>query len=450
MRLNFLASVALISCLSGAPALGQSAIPVLPLTSSQQRVIVPATLGVIVNGNDPQSVELGNRYAKLRDIPSSNVIALNLPRVNYVARHLLVREMAKLQSAPSYSHIAAFALAFDKPYRVDANQSITSAISLGIETMAWKGSCNATPRNLDAGAPPGAPLRVRPSMLLSGGGGMDDSLALAERGAKADLTDPAGTVFLVKTADRARSGPREPSMDKAAIELSTEVAISIVSAQTLSGRTNVIGYQTGLAILKDLDTLHFLPGAYADHLTSFGGAIADERHQTPVTALIKAGATASFGTVREPCNLPEKFPDPARLLFNYLRGDSILEAYWKSVDMMTEGLLIGEPLARPFPVIDARLDGDAVTLKANRHSGPFFEGGEIISSVNGEAGSRRFGLYAVESGTPRFLAEFSYSHSSKPGDEIGRLVLRHGNHKRTMLAIMALTNSPHLPAGGGG
>lgn len=450
MRSAILAFLAVSSSLSGVPAFGQSDLPVLPLASPQQRVIVPATMGVIVNGNDPQSVELGTRYAELRGIPPSNIITLALPRVNYIARHLFVREIAKLQSAPAYPGLAAYTLAFDKPYRVDSNQSITSAFSQGIETMSWKGNCNVTPRNADAGAAAGASLQARPSMLLYGGGGASDSLALAERGAAADMTDPEGTVFLVKTGDKARSGPREASMDRTSAELANEVAISVVKAQTLSGKTDVLAYQTGLAVLKDLETLRFRPGAYADHLTSYGGAIADERHQTPITALIRAGATASFGTVREPCNFPGKFPDPVRVLSNYLRGDSILEAYWKSIDMMTEGLLVGEPLARPFPVADAKLKGSTVTLIANRHSRSYLEEREAIGNKDGGEGIVQFGLYAVESGTPQFLAEFSYARSMKPGDEIGQVNLGPSNHSKIMLAIMPLPTGAGPRPGNGG
>jgi len=446
LRALLAASVSLLAD----PAFCQSDLPVLPLLSAQQRVIVPATMGVIVNGNDPQSVELGKQYAKLRGIPAANIITLALPRVNYVARHLLVRELARLQNAPAYPGLAAYALAFDKPYRVDSNQSITSAFSQGIETMSWKGNCNVTPRNPDAGAVAGASLQSRPSMLLYGGGALEDSFALAKRGAQADMTDPQGTVFLVKTADKARSGPREASIDRASAELGSEVAISVVKAQTLEGRADVLGYQTGLAVLKDLDTLGFRPGAYADHLTSFGGAIADERHQTPITALIKAGATAAFGTVREPCNFPGKFPDPLRVLSNYLHGDSILEAYWKSIDMMTEGLLVGEPLARPFPVVDAKLEGAAVKLIANRHSLSYLEEREAIGSSDAGKGTVRFALYAVESGTPKFLAKFSYARSMKPGDIIGRLDLGSGDHAGIMLAIMPLAAEVDPTAGNSG
>ena len=63
---------------------------------------------------------------------------------------------------------------------------------------------------------------------------------------------------------------------------------------------------------------------------------------------LQQGATASYGTVSEPCAYPGKFPSPATFLDHYLRGDTLLEAYWKSVAMPGQGLFIGEPLARPF------------------------------------------------------------------------------------------------------
>ena len=70
-------------------------------------------------------------------------------------------------------------------------------------------------------------------------------------------------------------------------------------------------------------------------------------------AWLKAGATASYGTVLEPCNYTEKFPDPAIAVPRYYRGATALEAYWSSVEWPGEGLFIGEPLAAPWanPVV---------------------------------------------------------------------------------------------------
>jgi hypothetical protein len=63
---------------------------------------------------------------------------------------------------------------------------------------------------------------------------------------------------------------------------------------------------------------------------------------------LKAGATGSYGTVVEPCNHLGKFPHPGILMTWYAEGNTLIEAYWKSVAWPGEGVFIGEPLARPF------------------------------------------------------------------------------------------------------
>jgi uncharacterized protein (TIGR03790 family) len=63
---------------------------------------------------------------------------------------------------------------------------------------------------------------------------------------------------------------------------------------------------------------------------------------------IAQGATASYGSVSEPCNILAKFPNLRVLFEHYTHGETALEAYWKSVAMPGQGLFIGEPLARPF------------------------------------------------------------------------------------------------------
>lgn len=75
-----------------------------------------------------------------------------------------------------------------------------------------------------------------------------------------------------------------------------------------------------------LETLDFLPGALADHLTSTGGMLTDSSQMSSVRWL-EAGATASYGTVIEPCSYPQKFPSPAVAMFHYALGATAIEAY---------------------------------------------------------------------------------------------------------------------------
>jgi uncharacterized protein (TIGR03790 family) len=63
---------------------------------------------------------------------------------------------------------------------------------------------------------------------------------------------------------------------------------------------------------------------------------------------LAAGLTGSAGTVREPCNYTEKFSNPVVLVPEYTAGETLIEAYWKSVQWPGEVLFAGEPLARPW------------------------------------------------------------------------------------------------------
>lgn len=73
---------------------------------------------------------------------------------------------------------------------------------------------------------------------------------------------------------------------------------------------------------------------------------------------LEAGATASYGTVIEPCAFIAKFPDPQILLKHYLAGETLIESYWKSVLMPGQGVFIGEPLARPYAGYRVQKEGE--------------------------------------------------------------------------------------------
>lgn len=119
-------------------------------------------------------------------------------------------------------------------------------------------------------------------------------------------------------------------------------------AQAIVGKQRVLLYETGLTRVPQLDTLGWVPGALADHLTSFGGRLDGGYGQMSILEWIASGATASYGTVSEPCAHPQKFPHPQVLLLTYLQGATAIEAYWKSVAWPQQGVFIGEPLAAPF------------------------------------------------------------------------------------------------------
>jgi uncharacterized protein (TIGR03790 family) len=110
----------------------------------------------------------------------------------------------------------------------------------------------------------------------------------------------------------------------------------------------VLMYITGVTNVRKLETVSFVPGALADHLTSSGGVLDGSDKHMMATEWLAAGATASYGSVTEPCAHPQKFSHPQVLLLHYVQGSTAIEAYWKSVLWPSQGVFVGEPLATPF------------------------------------------------------------------------------------------------------
>jgi uncharacterized protein (TIGR03790 family) len=188
-------------------------------------------------------------------------------------------------------------------------------------------------------------LGLRLTMLLPTES-LEEGKALIDRGVRSDGAQPLGTAYFLSTSDTARSSrarwfPPSGHIDRPWLDLAT------LKADSIEDKHDVMFYFTGLIRVPKLDTLTFLPGAVADHLTSSGGDLLNNAQMSSLRWL-EAGATASYGTVSEPCSYWQKFPNPAVLLKHYLRGESVVSAYWKSVAWPAQGLFIGEPLASPY------------------------------------------------------------------------------------------------------
>ncbi len=161
-----------------------------------------------------------------------------------------------------------------------------------------------------------------------------------------DHSFPTGRAYLLNTPDKARS-VRSAFFPQTAKELAGVFPMEILETGAISDRQDVLFYFTGLTHVPQLQTLEFQPGALADHLTSTGGQLTDST-QMSILRWLEAGATASYGTVIEPCNHQQKFPVPGIAMYFYATGATAIEAYWKSVSWPGEGIFVGEPLAKPF------------------------------------------------------------------------------------------------------
>lgn len=306
----------------------------------------PEQLALIVNTADPYSVEVGAYFARRRRIPPANVVFVTLPKgQDEISRREF--EIAKAEvDARLPATVQALALAWTTPFRVDC-LSITTAFAFGFDSAFCAQGCRPTRRSPYFNSPSRAPfsdLALRPTMLLAGQS-LAEGKALIDRGVAADATFPGGTAYLLSTSDRARNARAAGYALLDAVK--PRVRVERLDADELRDRRDVLFYFTGLPAVAGLETLRFRPGAVADHLTSTGGVLTGHAQMSALRWL-EAGATASYGTVVEPCNFTAKFPQPALAIARYTRGETVIEAYWKSVAMPGQGVFVGEPLAAPF------------------------------------------------------------------------------------------------------
>lgn len=305
-------------------------------------------LGLVINSRDAQSKALGEYYIKRRKIPAENVIYVRFPpSANTITQKQFAAQKALVDKATP-SHIQAYALAWTTPYRVDC-MSITSAFAFGFNKDFCAKGCKPTQSSSYFNSSSHRPWNnhhVRPTMMLAGKT-LDDAKKLIDRGIKADATYPSGTAYLLSTSDKARN-TRAGFYKMAEKKFGKRFKIKLSERDTLNKKKDVFFYFTGLKHVGGLESLNFLPGAIADHLTSTGGKLTSKKGQMSALRWLEAGATASYGTVIEPCNFSQKFPNPVVVMGHYLHGDSLIEAYWKSVAWPGQGVFIGEPLASPF------------------------------------------------------------------------------------------------------
>ena len=257
-------------------------------------------------------------------------------------------------------------LSMDIPYRIvdpvdNSHNSTTSALFYGFKSdtepppglpppcslpsassNAYAGSERLF-RTMQPGSGPGTYLTtmITASNLAS-------AKAIVDRGAVSDYSFPTQKVILAKSDDLFRN-LRYYEFDRA---IADSRVLGTANVEIGSGAywpvpyTNIQGYQNGVATFIAYSNT-FAPGAIADHLTSWGGRIFEANDQYSLLYWLDAGATASYGTVMEPCNYLAKFPS-AQVYFYQARGFALAEAYYLSITNPYQGLMVGEPLAAPF------------------------------------------------------------------------------------------------------
>ena len=307
----------------------------------------PNQLAIVINDDDPNSVQVGDYYRKRRHIPAANVVHVNIAGKPHEISRARFQELKEEIDSKLSPQVQAVLMIWTAPYKVECN-SITGAYTMGFDPTPCAHTCaqgSASAYFNSSSGKPYTDLKMRISMLLPTES-VAQAKALIDRGIASGFRIVPATAYYLVTSEKARNSRILFFPPDGKIE-ARELTTKRLRADALENAHDVMIYETGMAQVAKLDTLKFLPGALADHLTSLGGDLLGDGQMSALRWL-EAGATASYGTVSEPCNFWQKFPNPMILLEHYVQGNSAIEAYWKSVAWPAQGIFIGEPLAAPY------------------------------------------------------------------------------------------------------
>ena len=314
--------------------------------------LTAADIGLVINTADPYSVAVGRHYIAARKLRPAQVLRLPVPiktRLTPEEFDNLARQIQRHFGTATQ----ALALAWTVPYAVECN-AITGALALGYDPEICRNTCGVSRVSRyfnSATHRPMTDLGWRPAMLLAA---PTETLAKAmiDRGVVSDGSlarrgQPPVAAMLLDTDDAARA-VRRVLYPPSGLIGSAGLDVQVVPAAELTSARRVVMVSTGSVFPPVQPAPDWVAGGLGDHLTSFGGDMLGGHGQGTVLEWIASGATASHGSVSEPCNHLQKFPHPQVLLGHYVQGATAIEAYWKSVAWPQQSLFVGEPLAAPF------------------------------------------------------------------------------------------------------
>ncbi len=347
----------------------------------------PSQVALILPSHDPEAMALGHLWAHLRDLTPEQIVYVRLHpevqgRVRMSAQQFTDTIWDPVQEAldaRGLDGILAWVYGPGIPTRVDGEGLSLSLTGItwarnripaahAVQRGTWRSPLFSAPqpgrpapalRGLDRAAEELGDAYPLPSMVLGVTGRRGNTPAeiadALRRGRASDATRPEGAYWFVST-DNVRTRTRAGQVGPAA-EALRAMGAEVVEADRFPRRQErLLGVMTGAAIVNPGQENHYVPGAIGDHLTSFAGAF-DAGGQTPLTEWIRAGATASSGTVVEPLALWTKFPH-AWVFVAQRQGATMLESFAATVACPLQLLLVGDPLARPWgSPLAARIEG---------------------------------------------------------------------------------------------
>jgi uncharacterized protein (TIGR03790 family) len=244
--------------------------------SARTRALTAKDIGLVITRTTRTRSKTGSSYARGALAPEQ-ILRVGLP----AKATLTPDEFQGLKAAIDArfnTRIQALALAWTEPYAVNCN-SITGALALGYDADLCAHTCapsKASPYFNASSARPYTDLKLRPSMLLAAPD-VAAAKALIRRGIQADHSlglrgAPPVHAYFIATADTARN-VRAPLFPRPA-------RCPVSASSCTSARKNRCATPAGCCWSRRVPRrssistrLHWVPGALADHLTSFGGLL---------------------------------------------------------------------------------------------------------------------------------------------------------------------------------
>ncbi|MDZ7617504.1 MAG: TIGR03790 family protein, partial [Patescibacteria group bacterium] len=370
---------------------------------------------LVVNPNDEASLRIASAYQRLRAIPDSNIIFVSPPTSYGLGKFDLTQaELMSTYITPVANALAERGLTDQIDYigvigqasryvapavfGSDTRNSLTYALSLTTPIAAGLNSNDArytatalyqNPGSIPIGGNPAihhansydvyypyAGSTISTQYYMGGaigytgvlGNSPAQVIAQLERSVAGDSTKPVGTVYFEENDD-IRSNTRESQWTATKEQLGSRgvpwVEERNTSGSTPRNRPDVRGAVVGRATTTLPNGSTYLPGSWADNLTSYGATWSD-RGQSKSTLFIASGAAATAGSVVEPYAVASRFTNSSIYTF-IADGSTQGEAFFKSVSRPDIQMLIGDLLGQPYadvPVVQITsgpLEGSTVS-----------------------------------------------------------------------------------------
>ena len=362
---------------------------------------------LVVNPNDSASLQIANAYAALRNIPANNIVFIAPPtNSNINGQPISQADVTSYYLNPIKNYISARGLTNQINYIGTIGQAVSYGIvpepglgltganslnyALSLLTPLTNGSGltmqNATsyyndpylympvsglyqdPTNIPVGSNtaiqhsnaysifyPVPNQTITTQYYMSGaigytgtnGNTVSEVIAGLQSAAASDGSRPVGTIYFENSGDSLRSGPRMPEWYYTQQQLSARnIPWFAENGNTPQNRNDVLGAVIGADTMTLPNNSTYLPGSWADNLTSYGCDFSD-LDQTKATKLIAAGASGTTGSVFEPYNITYRFTNSSIYTF-IADGSTFGEALAKSVAVPDIQMPLGDMLTQPF------------------------------------------------------------------------------------------------------